>query len=136
MTTLEEKRAANLLDEAAGHIAEFGWKPDGGANKSESTCVWGALTVVADTRYTEDFLLAERALIRAANTSSIGELFRKNDSMPEDEGQAWAFDTLLNARDSLDPSFDDSIAREQNWFTAWVSRTWQSFLNWRKSNQA
>lgn len=137
MTELElssialELQAAEMLDKAAGDIAEFGWRNNSSISEAnydkDPACVWRALQRVDQRDYPDSFAAfykAEDALLEVSGHGYLSELYTDNDSRSGDKGQTWAYGLLIDARDLLDPNYEANHPTpvEQNWFTRKISK--------------
>lgn len=118
ITQSQRELLASVFVEAADDIVEFGWRKGSGydtdPNGDYTRCVWIA-SQRSFTRFNtannnilnhdSDLLRAfDEALFIAAEVSNNDELFDKNDSQPNEEGQAWAYGVLISASRILNPA--------------------------------
>lgn len=122
LTESEKVQLAAILQEAAGDIAEFGWKNEGAAEWPQDYDPYGeyprCVYIAVSRRISRNIHFAkfkytnalDEAIFHASGTSSLNELFQLNDSQPQEEGQAWAFGVLITASHILNPA----LARGEN----------------------
>lgn len=113
----ERIQLANIVQEAADDIVEFGWVRgqdlgyDTDINGKHSRCVWVAAgdSVARNVHFRDEkYLIAvEDAVLKAAEVSTLTDLFDTNDSQTEEEGQAWAYGVLISASHILNPALVD-----------------------------
>jgi hypothetical protein len=112
---MSNQKLAEILQEAADDIAEFGWAkgPAQGQdpNGTYPRCVWIAAQRARERYRAKESVTewnkAERALMEAAQMSKdafLEDIFDLNDSQSDEEGQAWAFGVLISASHILNPA--------------------------------
>jgi hypothetical protein len=108
---------ANVLEEAADDIVEFGWKAGGADHPGEFSrtgkyprCIWIAVTRSVERhpeiQYSKHIDAIQAAVQQATVTNSLSQLFDKNDSFKDtpQEGQTWAYENLITASRILNPA--------------------------------
>jgi hypothetical protein len=107
VTQLVKRQVSQVLENAADHVAEFGWS-NNGENYKHGTpmCVYLTAADALDRSgyqnggyYGTDLNYAMvNALLASAGVNSQAGLMERNDSITDKaEGQAWAIDVLLGA---------------------------------------
>lgn len=111
LTKEQQVNLGNVVQEAAGDIAEFGWSagPSVAFNTHDThpRCAWVAISIAAErAKVGSVFELdaMEAAVLTAAGVNTLSQLFDLNDSQSEEEGQAWAFGVLISASHILNPA--------------------------------
>jgi hypothetical protein len=111
LTKDQQVKLGNVVQEAAGDIAEFGWAAGGSIAfnpyHTDPRCVWIATSIAAQRAKTSTVFeldALEAALLTAAGVDNLSQLFDLNDSQSEEEGQAWAFGVLISASHILNPA--------------------------------
>jgi hypothetical protein len=121
----ERTKLGAILQEAAYDIVQFGWKAGGADDDQEDAfgsfprCVWRAAVLRLEQTYpifeskwrTYSYALND-AITLATDSENLGEVFHKNDGIESnEEGQGWAYGTLITASHIMNPALADSESK-------------------------